>query len=83
MLEESTSDLLKMYPTMSTPIRCENGCGAVIEMGDSLRSYLRDARGDPKLICECCASEIGHMDEDVEEHEAAPVCRRPAKRQLR
>lgn len=78
-MNESMYDLLRKYPTMKNPIRCENGCGVVIEMGDARRSYIRDERGDPKLICECCASEIGHLDEDIEEHEDAPVCHRKIK----
>lgn len=80
-MTECTRDLLKLYPSMVHPIRCENGCGSVIELGQALRSYERDLNGDHKLICECCASEIGHVDEDIEEPEETPVCRKKPKKE--
>lgn len=79
MMEESMRDLLQKYPTMSNPIRCENGCGAVIEIAGAFVSYKRDERGDPLLFCECCAAEYGHRHEDMEEHDEAPVCKRKPK----
>ena len=81
MKRESMFDLLKKYPTMIAPIRCENGCGVVIELGDALMSYERNEDGSPKAICECCAAEIGHLNEDEEEPEDTPVCRRKPKEQ--
>ena len=80
--EETTSELLHKYPTMRQPIRCENGCGSVIELLESFRSYKRDGDGVNLLVCECCASEEGHIDEDIEEPEESPVCRRKPKRQV-
>jgi hypothetical protein len=74
-------NLSKLYPELPVPTRCENGCGAVCAVGEMFRSYQKDSNGDPKLICQCCASEIGHLDEDDEEHEDAPICKRPSKRQ--
>lgn len=73
------NDLRKLHPGMACPISCENGCGAVIEVGDALRSYLRDEHGKYKLICQCCAAEIGHVDEALDEPEEAPVCKRKSK----
>lgn len=75
-------ELLKTYPTMRYPMYCENGCGAVIELSDALRSHKRGANGQPLLICQCCAAEEGHIDEDDELPEEAPVCNRPAKKRL-
>ena len=72
------NELLRLYPTMSQPIRCENGCGAVIELLQAFRSYEKDDKGDPKLICECCAAEIGHADEE-EAPDESPVCHRQPK----
>ncbi len=80
---EGTFDLLKKFPTMHMPMRCENGCGAVIELGDTYRSYKRDKNDERKLICACCASEEGHADECRERPNHAPVCRRKPKRRLR
>ena len=65
------------------PIRCDNGCGAIIELADAFLSYERDERGDRKLICECCAAESGHAYEDLEEPEDSPVCHRKTKKRLR
>ncbi len=76
-------DLQRLYPHMANPMRCENGCGAVIEIAEAFRSYKKDARGERMLICECCASEDGHADEDLEEPEQTPVCRRKPKTRLR
>jgi DNA-directed RNA polymerase subunit N (RpoN/RPB10) len=70
---------------MRHPIRCENGCGAVIELSDAFRSYkkkIEDGEELPLLVCECCAAEEGHLDEDLEEPEESPVCRRKPKKQL-
>lgn len=78
-----TRDLLKLYPTIPHPIRCENGCGAVIDLMDALHSYDKDKNGDPKLICRCCASEKGHLFEDEEEPEDSPTCKRRHKKTLR
>jgi rubrerythrin len=75
-------NLQQLYPSMRSPIRCENGCGAVIEMFESFRSYQRDQRGDYQLICECCASEIGHVDESDEAPDESPVCHRRPKESL-
>lgn len=72
-------DLHYLHPEMMCPIRCENGCGTVIDVLDAFRSYERKEDGDRKLICQCCASEIGHVDEDLEEPEDAPVCKRKPK----
>lgn len=80
---ESSFDLLKKYPAMRTPIRCDNGCGAVIELLDAFMSYDRDEHGERKLICECCAAEKGHVHEDLEEPEETPVCHRKPKKRLR
>lgn len=71
--------LEQAYPEIPFPMRCENGCGTVIAVIDAFRSYERNADGEPKLICECCASEIGHMDEANEEHDEAPKCKRRPK----
>jgi len=80
-------DLLKLYPTMILPIECENGCGAVIELTDAYASYKRtsDEYGEkrPLQICECCAAEEGHLNEDDEEPEETPVCRRKPKKKIR
>mgnify|MGYP003395473375 CR=1 FL=1 len=76
-------DLHRMYPSMRSPIHCENGCGAVIECLEAFRSYEKDEQGDPKLICQCCAAEIGHLDEDDESPDESPVCHRPEKRQAK
>ena len=76
----SDENLERMYPDVPFPIRCENGCGTVIAMRDGFRSYYRDDDGSPKLICQCCAAEVGHLDEDDEAPDEAPVCKRPVKR---
>lgn len=81
-MKTSMSDLLKLYPSMIHPIRCENGCGAVVELGDAFISYKRGTDGERLLMCQCCAAEEGHVDEADEEPEEAPVCHRPAKRLL-
>ena len=78
-MKETMFDLLKKYPTMSHPIRCENGCGAVVELVDAFESYKRDEDGNTLLICECCAAEEGHRNEDIEDPEDAPVCKRKPK----
>ena len=57
------TDLIRLYPTMASPTRCENGCGAVVELIDMFVAYEKDKNGDGKLICECCAAEIVHRDE--------------------
>lgn len=76
-------ELKRLYPEMPHPTRCENGCGSVVELADMFRSYMRDSNGSPKLICKCCAAEIGHLDEDDEEPEESPTCeRRPKTRGL-
>jgi len=80
--QESMFDLLKIYPTMSWPIRCENGCGAVIDLGDAYRSYKRSKSQERKLICACCASEEGHADEIYERPNRSPVCHRKPKKRL-
>lgn len=80
---ESRWDLLKNYPSMVHPIRCENGCGAVIELTDTYESYERGEDGETKAICECCAAESGHIYEEHEEPEDSPVCRRKPKTRLR
>lgn len=72
-------DLRRKYPHMSNPIRCENGCGVVIDIGDAMRSYKRNEQGYHLLICECCAAEEGHADEADEEHDEGPVCKRKPK----
>jgi len=79
-MSETMWDLLKKYPTMQHPIRCENGCGAVLEIADAFESYKRNEHGVRLLICECCAAEDGHLYEHRERPEEAPVCKRPAKR---
>ena len=77
-------NLQRMYPMMFCPIRCENGCGAVIELASAYSSYKRnDHDGKHLFVCECCAAEEGHMDECEEKPEEAPVCRRKSKKQLR
>ena len=72
--------LLHMYPTMVMPIRCENGCGVIIELMDSFESYKHSDDGQRLLICECCAAEEGHANEDLEDDHVGPVCRRKEKR---
>lgn len=79
----SMFELLKTHPTMAMPIECENGCGAIIELNDAFFSYKRSAHGGHLMICQCCAAEEGHLHEEDEEPEAAPVCHRPAKKRLR
>jgi hypothetical protein len=83
MKHKGVWELLKIYPSMRHPMYCENGCGAVIELAEALRSYKRDDQGNPMLICQCCAAEEGHLDEDIEEPEETPVCNRPEKKRLR
>ena len=77
-----SENLKRLYPHMFCPMRCDNGCGAVIEIADAFRSYKKNERGECLLICECCASEEGHRDEDIEEPESSPVCRRKPKKHL-
>ncbi len=76
-------DLSYTYPHYRHPIRCENGCGAVVELIEAFSSYKRTSdvygKNRPLLICECCAAEEGHMEEDREEPEESPVCRRKPK----
>lgn len=79
----SDDDLGRMYPELNHPIRCENGCGTVISIIGAYRSYQRREDGSVKLICQCCASEIGHLDEEGEGHDESPVCKRPIKRGLK
>lgn len=74
--QETLADLLQIEPSMAHPIRCENGCGTIIELTQSFRSYKRDEKGEPLLICECCAADEGHVDEDLEEPDESPVCTR-------
>lgn len=76
-------DLLKIYPSMVHPVDCENGCGAVVELGDTYNSYKRGEDGNRLLICRCCAAEEGHADEDLEEPEETPVCHRKPKRVIK
>lgn len=77
-------DLHHKYPHLNFPMRCEKGCGTVLEIVDAFRSYERDHNGKPMLICQCCAAEYGHIDEDLEEGpEDAPVCKRQPKKPLR
>lgn len=83
MRHKNVWELLKIHPSMRHPMYCENGCGAVIELAEALRSYKRDDRGEHVLICQCCASEEGHVDEDDEQPEGSPVCNRPMKKHLR
>ena len=83
MIVESVFDLLKIYPTMSHPIRCENGCGAVVDLGDAYRSYKRAKGEKRKIICACCASEMGHADECREKPDRPPICHRKPKIRIR
>ncbi len=79
----SDENLERLYPEFMFPMRCENGCGTVFPTAAGLRSYHRTQDGTPKLICECCAAEIGHIDEVHEEKpEDAPVCKRKPKKHL-
>ena len=82
-MKRSMWELLKIYPTMRQPVDCENGCGAVIELMESFRSYRKDSNGEPLLICSCCAAEEGHREEDDEEPEESPRCERPRKTKIR
>jgi hypothetical protein len=75
--------LYRAHPEMRHPMYCENGCGAVIELTQGYRSYKRGPNGESLLICECCAAEIGHRDEDLEDHDEGPVCQRRPKVKLR
>lgn len=80
-----TNELLRLYPTMYHPIRCENGCGAVIDLAEAFDSYKRHVKYNevmPLQICECCAAEEGHLNEDIEEPDTAPVCRRKSKTRI-
>ncbi len=79
-MNKSTEDLRKLYPEFNLPIRCENGCGVVIELIAGFRSYRRGDNGEHLIICECCASEDGHADEDYEDHDMGPTCKRPTKK---
>lgn len=79
MRKRTVWELLKIYPTMMHPIDCENGCGAVIELSDAYESYAKRSDGLRMLICECCAEELGHLNEEYEEPENAPVCKRRVK----
>lgn len=76
-------DLREKYPQMNFPMRCQNGCGAVIEIVDGYRSYKRDREGKHLLFCQCCAAEEGHIDEDDESHDDGPVCHRKPKTELK
>jgi rubrerythrin len=80
---KSGKELRALYPHMSDPMCCENGCGAVMEIADAYLSYKKDERGERLFICECCAAEEGHLWEDDETPETAPVCRRKPKIKLR
>ncbi len=73
--------LREMYPELGTPIRCENGCGFVIDVIDAFFSYKKNDKGDSLLICECCASEEGHIFEENEGHDEGPVCKRKPKKE--
>lgn len=74
-------DLGRMYPEINYPMRCENGCGTVISVIEAYRGYQKDREGKHKLICQCCASEIGHLDEEDEDHDEGPVCKRKPKKE--
>lgn len=67
--------LQQAYPEYFSPIYCENGCGVIIDLLYALDSYKRGGNGQPLAICECCASEDGHLGEANERPEEAPVCR--------
>ncbi len=69
-------ELNQLYPWMSNPWKCENGCGTVFDMLEGYSSYKKNAKGEPLLICACCAAEEGHRDEEYEEHDGGPVCKR-------
>ncbi len=71
--------LRRLYPGMTAPVRCENGCGAVFEMIDGYFSYKKNERGESLLICPCRAAEEGHIWEDEETPETSPVCHRKPK----
>ena len=82
-MHETIAQLREKYPKTNNPIRCENGCGTVIELIFSFNSYKRNERGDPLCICGCCTAEEGHRDEEYEDHDDGPVCHRKIKTQLR
>lgn len=82
-LSDDPDDLRRMYPHLYLPVRCENGCGAVFSLLDGYNSYRRGADGKYLVICECCAAEEGHVDEEHETPDTAPACRRPPKRRIK
>ena len=83
MMNETSQELRAKYPEFGMPIRCENGCGVVIELISGYNSYKRGPDGQNLIICPCCAAEEGHRDEDLEDHDEGPVCKRPIKRSIR